>query len=86
MSYISSNSPFYSPPDLTLKYQPFNVGEKVKPHFNFGNYYHDVKECTIKTCEKGFCQTGWLVTVEEFTRTDLGKQEFDSSWFFKLKN
>lgn len=78
MSFVSKD------PSLDLKYKPFTEDQKVKPHFSFKHYYPDVQICTIKTCEKSFCQTGWLVTVEEFTRTDLGKQQFDSSWFSKL--
>lgn len=70
---------------LKVEHQPFQVGEKVRPHINFKHYYPNVETCTVKTCEKGVSETGWLVTVEEFTRTDLGKQEFASSWFFKIK-
>jgi hypothetical protein len=70
---------------LELKKQPFEVGEKVRPHHNFKHYYPNVTECTVISCEKGNCQTGWLVRVKEFDNIALGRQEFDSSWFFKLK-
>jgi hypothetical protein len=65
-------------------YRPFEVGEKVRPHFNFKKYYGH-EQVTVASCERGNCETGWLVKVEEFTNPTFGNQEFDSSWFFKLK-
>ena len=65
--------------------QPFQVGEKVRPHVSFRHYYPGITECEVTSCEKGKCDTGWLITVKEFNNKSLGKQEFDSSWFFKIK-
>lgn len=94
MNYISPHSTFYSSPDylsrdyspidLTLMNQPFKAGDKVRPHHNFKDYYPGITEVEVTSCEKGFCQSGWMVKVKEFNNTSFGKQEFDSSWFFKI--
>lgn len=69
---------------MKLMNRPFEVGEKVRPHFNFKKYYGH-EQVTVASCERGICESGWLVKVEEFTNPQFGNQEFDSSWFFKLK-
>lgn len=84
MTYIPPSSPLYEPPSRIITHPPYKVGEKVRPHYNFKNYYPDITECTIKSCEKGFCESGWLVVVEEFNNPKFGSNVYDSGWFFKL--
>lgn len=68
-------------PNFRLRPQPFEVGERVRPHRNFKHYHPDITECTVVEIKQGHCETGWLVGVKEF---DNGKCEYDSSWFFKI--
>src|SRR5690348_4958550 len=65
---------------LKLKHQPFQPGQRVRPHHGFYHYYPGVTEVFVKTCEKGHCETGWLITIAGW------KGEYDSSWFFKIEN
>jgi hypothetical protein len=73
---------------LTTK--PFQAGEKVRPHVNFKRHVgHEQNEVTIKSCERGVCSSGWLVTIQEWKKNlyqgDADYDQYDSTWFFKIK-
>jgi len=75
---------------MKLLNRPFKIGEIVKPHCNFSRQsglHHT--EVTIRDCFKGFCQSGWLVTIEEWKRGlyegEADYTQYDSEWFSTLK-
>lgn len=69
------------PSTLKLKYAPFEVGEKVRPHFAFLNKFPDFTIATVKSIEPGNSETGWLVEVEEIP----GRyKQYSSSWFYRI--
>ena len=74
---------------MKLLNRPFKIGEIIRPHINFSRHgYHNEKEVTVKDCFRGNCETGWLVTIEEWKKNKYGERdydEYDSSWFFRLE-
>lgn len=61
--------------------QRFVPGEYARPHYNFRHHYPEaVNDVIIKTVEKGFCESGWLVTICEWPG------QYDQGWFFKIEN
>lgn len=66
---------------LKLKYAPFVVGEKVRPHFAFLRTRPDFNIGTIKSIERGHSESGWVIQLEELPGPN---QLYDTGWFFKI--